>query len=196
MRYGLGILFIAFLVIVGAVILFSGGHNKGSTATVAPKTVIRSTKLADYENNDSAAISWTIQGKLVGQDKRRAIRVIVTRNVRTIQVLDGYDERVENSKDYPNNPAAFATFVRALDNLSFGRERTVKQPDERGVCPLGNRYIYRVTDGSKEVMRTWSDTCTATDGPFGGGPTSPSPICTLFKAQITDYSKLTAKVVL
>lgn len=182
MRYILAILLIAFLAIVGTVVLIGHG-NSGSS-----KTAARITKLVDYDTNDAASVSWTQQGRLVGEDQRRAIRVTVTRSKRTVEVLDDYEERVERSTEFTNSPAAFEAFTRALDAASFGRERTVRQADERGVCPVGNRFIYRLTDKSQEVMRTWSDTCTSSDGPFGGGNTA-NLIAQLFKAQITEYNK-------
>lgn len=182
------IIVIAILAIIGTVVLFGRGNNNSSPAKVA-----RQTKVADYENNDLASVSWTMQGKLVGDDQRAAVRVTVTRNKRTAEVLTGYGSRVERSIEQPNTAAAFATFTRALDNASFGRERTVKQPDDRGMCPLGNVFIYRLTEGSSEIMRSWSDSCRTTEGSFGGGPTT-SLIQQLFKAQITDYSKFTSGV--
>jgi hypothetical protein len=188
MRYGLAILIIAFLAIVGTVVLIGRGNNSSNPAKNA-----RITKLADYENNERANVSWTIQGRIVGDDQYHAIRVTVNRSKRTVEVLSGYEERVERSEEFANNPAAFSTFVRALDNANFGKERSVRQPDERGVCPIGNRFVYRVTDASNEVMRTWSDTCLTADGPFGGGNTAPL-IGQLFKAQISDYSKFTVGV--
>ncbi len=183
MRYGLAILITIFLLIVGAVV-FVGSNNSSS-----PTTSVRNTKLADYENSDHARITWTQQGRLVGDDRRKAIRVTVTRSKRTIEILDGFAERVEQSRELANTPEAFSAFVRALDTANFGRERNVKQPDERGVCALGNRFIYRLTDSGKEVMRTWSDSCLRSDGPFGGGGNTAAQIASLFKAQITDYSK-------
>ena len=187
MRYGFAIIVIAFLVIVGSVIVATRGDGASAPS------LARFTKLVDYENNDTANVSWTMQGRLVGQDQRRDIRITVNRNKRVVEILHYYGERVEQSAEYPNSPTAFAAFVRALDNASFGRERIVKQADERGVCPLGNRFIYRLTDSSEEVMRTWSDTCAAADGPFGGGKTA-QLIQQLFKAQITDYNKFTVGV--
>ncbi len=182
MRYGLAILVTIFLVIVGVAAFV--GSDDSSTAT----TTARNTKLVGYENNNNASITWTQQGRLVGDDQRQAIRVTVTRSKRTVEILSGFAERVERSHEFVNTPEAFSSFVRALDNYSFGRERVVKQPDERGVCATGNRFIYRLTDSSNEVMRTWSDTCLPADGPFGGGKTA-SQIAALFKAQITNYSQ-------
>ncbi len=189
MRYGLTILVIAFLVIVGAAALIGRGNSGPARSTA------RITKLTDYDAKDSASVSWTQQGRLVGEDQRRAIRVTVTRSKRTVEVLAGYPERAERSTEFTNSPDAFAAFVRGLDTANFGKERAVKQPDERGVCPLGSRFIYRLTDAGQEIMRTWSDSCATSDGPFGGGNTT-QLIGQLFKAQITDYNKFISGVVL
>lgn len=187
MRYGLAVLVIAFLAIVTAVV-FVGRGDSGPGASSA-----RVTKVTDYENKDSASVSWTQQGRLVGEDQRRAVRITITRSKRTVEILAGYPERVERSAEFPNSSEAFAAFTRALDTASFGRERNVVQPDERGVCPQGNRYIYRLTEGSEEIMRTWSDSCRTSDGPFGGGNTA-GLIARLFKDQITGYSDFVSGV--
>ena len=186
MRYGLVVLVIAFFTIVTAAV-FIGRGNSGSNAPA------RITKLAEYDDNDNASVSWTQQGRLVGEDQRRAIRVTITRNKRTVEVLAGYPERVERSAEFPNSSEAFAAFTRALDAANFGRERNVAQPDERGICPTGNRFIYRLADAGQEVMRTWSDSCRNSDGPFGGGTTA-GLIAKLFKDQITGYGQFVSGV--
>ncbi|HSX24120.1 MAG TPA: hypothetical protein VLE74_03410 [Candidatus Saccharimonadales bacterium] len=191
MRYGIVVLIIIFFAIVGTIVLIGSTNKNTSSAKTA-----RVTKLVDYENKDGSTITWTQQGRLLGEDQRKAIRVTVTRNKRTVEILSGYEERVERSEDFTNSPAAFSTFVRALDNANFGRERTVKQPDERGICPTGNRFVYRLTDNGSEVMRTWSDTCASADGPFGGAAVGAQLMQQLFKAQITDYQKFTSGVIL
>lgn len=184
MRYGVVTLIIAFLAIIGTVVFVS--LNSGPAATSSARV----TRLADYDGKDSANISWTMQGRLVGEDQRRAIRVIVSRETRSIEILAGYAERVERSAQYTNSPESFAAFTRALDVANFGRERNVSQPDERGICPLGNRFIYRLTDYSNEIMRTWSDSCQVANGPFGGDK-SARLIQQIFKDQIPDYIKFT-----
>lgn len=185
MRYGIAVIIIIFFVIFASIALLGGGNNTGNRNASSQSRV---TKLVDYDNKDTARVSWTMQGRLVGDDQYRAVRITVTRSSRTVEILDGYGERVERKNEYSNTSDAFQTFARALDLANFGRERTVKIPDERGVCPLGNRYVYRLQDGSQEVMRTWSDTCLIADGPFAGNA---SLISQLFKNQIPDYSKFT-----
>lgn len=186
MRYGITVVVIAFLAIVTTIVLIGSDDNQNAS------TPARNTVLADYDDNASASVSWTQQGRLVGEDEHRAIRITITRDKRTVEVLAGYAQRVEKSSDFTNSPEAFASFVRALDNLNFGRERDVQQPDERGICPTGYRFIYKLTDMSAEIMRTWSDSCSNADGPFGGE--SAGLIGKLFKAQITDYNTFTKGV--
>lgn len=186
MRYGIAVIIVILFAIIGSVMLIGRGNSGKKPASLA-----KTTKLADYASIETSRISWTMQGRLVGEDQYRAVRVTVTRSTRTVEILDGYGERTERKAEYKNSAEGYQTFTRALDLANFGRERVVKNPDERGVCPLGNRYIYRVQDGSREVMRTWSDTCVITDGPSAG---TPSLITQLFKSQIPDYSKFTAGV--
>lgn len=181
MRYGLAILIVAFLAVVTVAVVVGG--NDSDSGSSAPKV----TKAVDYENDDDAALAWTQQGKLVGEDQRQAIRITITRNKRQVEVLSGYPERVERSTEFANSPEGFAAFTRALDNAGFGRERTVTQSDERGMCPGGNRFIYEVKDAGQQIMRTWSDNCNRSNGTFGGGSTA-GQIGGLFKNQITDYS--------
>lgn len=189
MRYGIAALVIAFLFIIGAVVVIGRG-NRVATSNNAPSS--RITKLADYAGSDSASVSLTTQGKLVGEDQRKAIRITVTKSKRVVEVLDGYEQRVLKSTEQPNTAESFANFTRALDRQNFGKERNVPTPDDRGMCPLGNRYIYRLTDGATEIMRTWSTSCSKAEGPFAG--TNPSLIRQLFSLQITDYNKFTSGV--
>ncbi len=186
MRYAIAI----FLIIVFAIIaIVTLGRSTGTT-TRSSAAASRITKISDYADNDAASISWTMQGRIVGEDQFKAIRITVTRRNRTIEILDGYKLIPIRQQEYNNTPEAFQAFTRALDLANFGKERTVKLVDERGVCPLGDRYIYRLTEG-QEVMRTWSDSCLTADGPFSGNPTL---VAQLFKNQITDYFKLTTGV--
>lgn len=187
MRYIIAIILIILFVIVAIVTI--GRISAPSSRTNVPAS--RVTKLANYADNTSASVSWTQSGHLVGDDQRRAIRVTVTPRTRTIEVLNGYSQVTERKQELDNTPQAFQQFTRALDKANFGKERTVAQPDERGVCPLGYQYIYRLTEASREVMRTWSDSCLNTDGPSAGNA---SLISQLFRNQITNYGKFTSNV--
>lgn len=180
---------VALLVITGSVVLIGRGGSSNE-----PLSSNRLTVVSDYSNNDTASVSWTQQGRLVGDDQHNSVRVTVTKSKRTVELLSGYAMRVEKSQEFTNNPQAFAEFTKALDHLSFGKERTVIVPDDRGVCPTGTKYIYRLTDNSKEIMRTWSDSCTKNNGPYAGGPAGARTIQKLFVGQITDYREFVSGV--
>ena len=182
MRYAVAVLLIIIFAIV-AIVFFSRGDG-GNTRDSAPAS--RMTEVADYDENSSASVSWTMQGRIVGEDQFRSVRITVTPRSRTVELLNGYNQISERQQEFGNTPEAFRTFARALDLANFGKERTVAVADVRGVCPLGNRYIYRISEGAKEVMRSWSTTCQTTDGPFSGNPIL---VAQLFKNQITDYHK-------
>lgn len=188
MRYGIAVILIIIFAIVGSVVILGRGGNNGDRKA---SSASKSTQLATYADKESASVSWTMQGRIVGEDQFRAVRVTVTRHTRTVEILNGYGDTIERKADYSNTTEAYQTFMRALDLANFGRERTVKIADERGMCPLGSRYIYRLQDANKEVMRTWSDSCLTADGPFAGNA---SLISQLFKNQIPDYSKFTTGV--
>ncbi len=181
MRYALATLMILFLLIVGVIVVAgqTGGSNSGSTAKV--------TRMSDYSGNATAIVSWTTQSELVGDDEYRSVRVTVSPSQRVLEVLSGYNDKVIKRTTLSNSSKAFEAFMSALDRVSFGREREATQVDEKGFCPLGNRYVYTLNDSGSLVLRTWSDSCLSADGTFGGNATT---VRRLFRAQITDYDKL------
>lgn len=188
MRYGIVTLAIVCLVVLGAVTIFGRGRNSGTSQNA------NSVKLAEYATNDRAAVTWTMEGRLLGDDQRKAVRITVTKDSRKIELLDGYAERVEKSQEFSNSHQAFESFTRALDLINYGASRKVNVSDERGVCPNGRRYIYEAAEGSKEIVRTWSSSCRADDGTFGGGRNAATRIAQLFQMQITDYNKFVTGV--
>lgn len=170
------------MVIMLGTIFLIRGINKPSSPVASLKT----TKLADYADKDSATVNWTMKGRIVGDDKYKELHISVSKNQRSAEITNGYNHYPGKSVNFPNTAEAFKTFMLALDNLNFGRPRSFKTSDERGFCPFGNRMVYELTDGSKQVFRTWSDTCQSGDGTFGGTQTTTA---LLFKTQITDYDK-------
>lgn len=186
MRYALATLLILFLLIVGIVIVASGGDDSPSGDPLA-----KVTNLSDSPDKSQTTVSWTVQGELVGDDRFRSVRVTVSETERVFEVLAGYENRVIERETFKNNQNAFATFLDALDNANFGRERTSKQSDERGVCPFGNRFVYTISNPKNEGLRTWSDTCTRSSGTYGGVAATTRR---LFTGQITDYNRLVSGV--
>lgn len=184
MRYLLGIVGAFILIILAIVLIFRiGGNNQAEKGT--PQTV-----LTEYVNSD-AVTRLTIDGKVVGKEKHYAVRVTVGRNNRTIEILNGYDGQVVQSREYDNDIAAYNVFLHALENAGFANEKEAKEEDETGVCPTGNRYIYELTENGNDEVRLWSTSCSRKEGNFAG---KASLVRRLFQAQIPDYQEVTRNV--
>jgi hypothetical protein len=186
MRYAIVVILIIFFGVVGTIFLIGRGNRRNAVQN-QPQVV----HVADYVNDDASLVSWTMQGRIVGKELRRAVQITVTPSERRVELFEGYNQKVTKSLTLPNDTAAYTHFLLALENLNFGRERKVKQPDERGVCPLGTRYIYEVRSGSEQKSRLWSDSCASADGTFAGVAIT---IKQLFKNQIPEYEKFISGV--
>lgn len=179
-RYLIGVL-VVFLVIAGVILLLAGGSKK----TKQPTPVTAQKQLFDYASSPNAKAVYTLQGHIVGDDQYRAIRITVAREYRKIEVLDSYTNRVAKSKTFANNQVAFDVFLRALDHADYTKTRKVDITDERGVCPIGYRYIYAMQDGDTQIQHTWSTSCSSR---LGTSAAKTDTIRRLFQNQITDYN--------
>lgn len=176
MKFILGILGIIFVAII-AIVLITGGGSKSPTE----KPLVVS-----EEAREGVSAALTTQGQVVGEDQRRAIRIIVNQDERRLEILSGYGESVERSSTFANTHAGFEAFLVALDQAGFSNKRQTAIADERGACPLGRRYIYELREYSQELLRLWNTSC-GKQGDFAG---KGSTIRKLFEKQIPDYSKL------
>lgn len=149
-------------------------------------------QVSDYAK-DNATVVYTMQGHLVGETERRAVRISVNSNERRIEILKGYNETTDKSETYPNTKAGYETFLKALDNSGFSRERPYDPKDERGICPLGNLFIYEIKKSGDGVTRLWSTSCNTKQGTLAG---SASAIRQLFQNQVPEYGKFTTGVAL
>jgi hypothetical protein len=189
MRYILGVFGVILLAILAIILIFTRSSNTGpaSNASVKAPIVIN---LLEQDNAESN-VKLTIQGRLVGEDQRRSIRITVNQSQRTIEVIQGYENNVIKSQSYPNTPAAYSTFIRAINNAGFTKYRKGANSDERGACPQGQRYIYELNKGSEQMQRLWSSSCNTSDGSLAGnGPR----IRQIFQDQIPGYERYTADV--
>lgn len=178
MKYILAVLGVIILIVVAIVLLASTGNRSGDVQEGERQVNLE--QLADSD----VVVSWTEQGELVGVDEHREIRVIISRNERRVEILEGYDQTVASSKSSANTQEAFTRFMHALSHAGFSRERESEIQDYRGVCPLGKRYIYTLSEGGANKLFLWSTSCRGEDGTFGG---SENTVRKLFQNQITDY---------
>lgn len=177
MKFILGILGVIFVAIIAIVLITGGGDDR---PTEKPLVV-------SEEARAGVSAVLTTQGEVVGQDQRRAIRIIVNQDERRLEVLSGYEESVERSSTFPNTQAGFETFLVALEQAGFDKKQPSAVEDERGACPLGRRYIYELREYSQELLRLWGTSCGGNLGSFDG---KSSTVRKLFEQQIPDYSRL------
>src|SRR5438105_697249 len=126
--------FIIFIVIL--VSLFGHGGKK-------PLTPLNTIKpLGDYAET-TATVSFTTDGIVNGDEMHRAIRITISANQRQLDVLQGYSPQVILSKAFVNDQEAYTVFLKAIGNSGFvvKNKKSRAPADERGLCPLGFRYI-------------------------------------------------------
>ncbi len=186
MRYILGVFGVIVLLIFIVILIVRREPTPSTTSQTGNKQVV----LADYENKPATA-SLTTRGEVTAEEERRAIRISVTEEERVLEILEGYNETVVSRQSFANNDKAYKVFLSALDTAGFTREQDTEIKDERGFCPLGKRFVYKLQDGSEQILRTWNTTCAEKQGSFGGNGRT---VRRLFEEQIPDYRRLVRDV--
>jgi hypothetical protein len=185
MRYFIGLLVIIFIFVIGIALLF-GGHKK----TTSPKPVVLT--LPDYASTN-AQVSFNTDGTINGDDLHRAIRITVSRDQRTLEIIQGYNGKVINKYSQDNNENAYSAFLKSLNSAGFLAQRkgTKLEVDYSTICPLENRYALALNQGSQTISKLWSSDCGNSSGDFGGAF---DVVQALFQDQITGYQNLTDQV--
>lgn len=187
----IGIVGFILLMIIVIIMLISGGDDKKKPAPTGPTVM----SLPNYAKT-GATVSYTLDGNVNGDELHRQVRITVGREERVIQIVQGYNGQVIDSRVYSNNEEAYEVFLKSINNYGFLKKYATKTPlpaDERGICPLGNRYIFELEQGNDSLSRLWATSCGVKVGTFGGATSS---LQSLFRAQIPskDYSDITSKV--
>jgi hypothetical protein len=184
MRYFIGFLVTIGLIILLIVLIFNGGSS--SKATVTPKP------LTSYYNTD-AQVQLTIDGPITAVQDHEQVQISVNNGQTTYSQISGYNGEVVNTESYSNTQNSFYSFLRALETVSFtSGDTSSKLSNERGLCPLGRRYVVQLTQDGKTIERFWSTSCGGTKTYNGNLPVT----IELFEAQVPDYSTLTDSVTL
>ncbi len=159
---------IFLLVVAGliwlVVVLFQNVFS-GNTSTANPNTKL---SLASYASTDVVATVY-IDGPVVANQDHNAVRITVDRNQSAIEVIKGYDDQVVAQQVFPSSQASYLEFLSALNRANFtkGKSDPALQND-KGACPFGNRYIYTLSDGSKEILHYWTTNCSGGGGTYNG----------------------------
>lgn len=175
--------FAGFLIAIGLLVLVFIMILKGFHHSSTPKTP--QITLSDYAST-STTMQLTIDGPLTSDAKHQGVRINIGQNQNTIQTYQGYQNTILQTKTYPNNQAAYDSFLHSLQLYGFTKgNKDPNRTDERGYCPGGDRYLYEIlSDSNTSIQRWWSTSCGG-QGNFAGNP---SQIRSLFIKQIPDYN--------
>lgn len=184
MRYFIGFLITAGLIILLIILLISG-HGK-------PKTPVTSKSLDSYASTDSQ-VSMTIDGPVIAASLHQEVRVTVDGDSVTYENLVGYDGQVVATQTFLNTENSYDVFLHALYHAGFTQgNNSAALSDERGFCPTGTRYIFELTQDGKSVQRYWTTSCGQTKTYLG----LRSLTITLFQKQVPNYGQLTHNIAL
>ncbi|MGC1176530.1 MAG: hypothetical protein WA843_00505 [Candidatus Saccharimonadales bacterium] len=183
MRYFIGFIVTLGLIIILILLLVTGGGSKSKTST-APKT------LTSYVDTD-AEVRLLVDGPVNADQIHQRELITVGRYNVTFQQMQGYDNAIVNTQSYPSTRDAYAAFLHSLQHAGFTNVKTdPKLADERGYCPLGNRYVFELRQNDADIERYWATSC----GKPKTFPGNTDMVITLFKAQIPDYDTLTQNI--
>ena len=180
-RYFLAFLATFGLILLLLVLLFHGGSK--------PKTPTGRT-LSSYASTD-AVVRMTIDGPINADQNHQAVRVTVGRDDVTFEQIQGYQGNVVNEQTFSNNEPAYENFLLALAHAGYTQgNKSSALKDERGYCPLGDRYVFELTQEDQEIERYWATGC--------GSPKTYLGVLSLtiqlFENQVPGYTDLTQHV--
>jgi hypothetical protein len=174
--------FFAFLATVALIVVVFILVVRGLTGGGRPAEQV---ELIDYSKTQTV-MRMIISGPVNIDQEHRSVRVTVGRSSNTIELISGYEGNVLNSRTYPSNESAYATFLRALDLQGYTRGNTdPEREDSRGYCPTGRVYTFQIITGSDTVQNLCTTSCDG-GGTFRGNT---RVIRTLFREQIPDYNE-------
>lgn len=190
-KYILTLILITIILFAGIFLLIkliSGGNRTSTQTSQNSKTT---TQKVNRLSSDGSEVSYTIYGRVVGEEQHRAIRITVNNSERKLEILQGYDNSAISSQRFSNKESAFQTFLLALESGGFTTHDTSIKTNEWDSCPLGTRRVFSTKYKDSSSVRSWVTSC----GPKGASFRGNSEVVdTLFKDQIPDFDNLTNDV--
>ena len=184
-RYLIGFgLVIVLLFAIIFMIVRGGGDNNGKVPETK-KTLI------SYASDDNVTITSTLIGPVTAPQNHNEIQIEVTNSQATVNIINGYDGNVVNSRSYPLTTEAFSEFLSALDKAKFTEGNTDEAlRNDEGYCATGQRYVFEIREGANNIQRFWATSCRGVKT-FKGNSAA---VLNLFQNQIPDYDELTDDV--
>lgn len=187
MKFFFGLL--AFLAAVIVVVLLVVGLFKSFNGNDNGNLISTSTySLSDKTAVDTVA-RYTVRGPVVADEDYRQVRITISKNSRSVEVLKGYAGVVEKVSTLSNTPDAYTAFLGALSAAEFSdRREGGSSVDPSTTCVTSTKFFYELTLASEKKVDTWTSSCSFKDGNYGGNALGTAQI---FKAQIPTYDQLT-----
>ncbi len=151
------------------------------------------TNLADYSNTASTVTLLVDAAPTQIDQDHRQVRITVSQTQNQIEVMQGYQGNLLNTRTYSNNSAAYGVFLQSLKLMNFSKGSSDKAlADYRGACPFGDRYVFTFNDGQSDLFKYWATSCKV-GGTFQG---STNNVLRLIRLQIPqkDWAELTSRV--
>ncbi len=189
LKYFVGFFVTIILIIILIVLLFGGGNKSGDSSTETTNTD-KPTSLQDIADTDSE-VRMTVAGNVRANPEYFEIQTTISRDRSTLQIIQGYEGDVIDTKTFSNNQSAFETFLRSLQKAGYmSGDDSEQLADDRGYCPLGTRYIFEIIENGETVQRYWASSCGKPETYLG----NTSLTTTLFERQIPEYDNLTRDI--
>ena len=177
MRYIIGFLAFIMLIIILVSLLFRGGGK--------PK-VPTTTRALDSYAASGGEVDMTIDGPINAAANHEQIHISVDRDNAVFEYIKGYEGNVVKMQSYSNDQTAFEVFLLALARAGFTQGNNLPAlKDERGYCPLGNRYVFELKQNGRSIERYWATACGKPRSYLGATDLT----IQLFRAQIPDFDK-------
>lgn len=180
MRYFIGLFITLGLLFLLIFLLFHGGGSKSR------QPQLTAAGLSGYATSDAVA-QLTIDGPVNADQLHQIVRITVGRDNVTYEQISGYQNTVVNSQIYASNEQAYVNFLLALAHAGFTQGNPdPRLKDERGICPLADRYVFQFNQDGNDLERYWATSCGAKTYRGALGLT-----LSLFEAQVPHYQALT-----
>ena len=184
MKYFIGFLVTLGLIIILILLLLRGGGK--------PKAPVVQKTLDSYAST-SAEVRLTIDGPVNANSQHNQVRVTVDNNEVTFEQIQGYSGDVVKTQGYANTQDAYLVLLRSLTLAGFNKgSNTSALKDDRGYCPLGDRYIVEIIQNNQDIERYWTSNCGSPKTFLGNINLTLS----LFDAQVPDYQSLVSNIAL
>ncbi len=186
LRYVL-LLFAVLLILAILVSVLFGGDKK---SPAKPSEQLTQASFASAASTDSSVVFLT-DGVINSNENHRQIQITVSKSLRVINIIQGYQGNIIQTQSYANNEQAYNSFLNSIYVNGFTAVNTnAPVTNIAGQCALGYRYTYTSNNIPNTPTNVWATTCNKNGTSKGNVPT----LNQLFQFQIPNYQQIVSTV--